>query len=442
MSISMSKYAKDLFVFFCIGRKLLLALSVFHTRIEIVPSNTAHTSSAPLPGLSTRSSGIGHRLLSDAYASESNSGVIAGVADASKSELNRKAIMWAVPRDMHPKHQVPSKQSAVPSAVASVKSPFHEHIIRPLLYKSDKEMSDAREAARRAATGETAVEQPAQPKAAAPDVPTATPANGSTLPNTNGGDGRNGATAMEVDTNSKARTSGGSPVKNGRAAKQQPPSPGKAHKRTAEASDSEWPNVALFTVFNAKDALTCVDISRDATVVATGLNDSKVLLYETGEEAKGGPGGGGAAATTESSRQQRGGRSRSQFGQDSRALVGHSGAVYACSVSRDNEFLLTASEDGTVRLWVSLTSDMQTTAESVRRLDPQAFHWRNLVVYRQAPFSPVSSCEVEWVIGLGWSVGLGLDGWMDWLDGWLIDRSDFLDWIDELIHCLLAWLIH
>jgi transcription initiation factor TFIID subunit 5 len=38
-------------------------------------------------------------------------------------------------------------------------------------------------------------------------------------------------------------------------------------------------------------------------------------------------------------------------GSDYRYLIGHSGPVFGCSLSPDNQFLLSCSEDTTVRLW-------------------------------------------------------------------------------------------
>lgn len=87
-------------------------------------------------------------------------------------------------------------------------------------------------------------------------------------------------------------------------------------------------------------SINCVDITRDASVVAGGYADSSIKVWDLQKDHQRIFGTGKEEAPTS--------RKRST---DYVQLLGHSGPVYACSFSPDNQYLISASEDNTARLW-------------------------------------------------------------------------------------------
>jgi WD40 repeat protein len=83
-------------------------------------------------------------------------------------------------------------------------------------------------------------------------------------------------------------------------------------------------------------SINCVDITRDASVVAGGYADSSIKVWDLQKDHQRIFGTGKEEAPTS--------RKRST---DYVQLLGHSGPVYACSFSPDNQYLISASEDNT-----------------------------------------------------------------------------------------------
>lgn len=128
-----------------------------------------------------------------------------------------------------------------------------------------------------------------------------------------------------------------------------------------ESADQECvlPSVLCYTFTNTKgEGLNCSAVSTDGAQVVGGFGDSSVRLWDA--RVSGTPGSGAQGLSGRPSR-----------------LLGHSGPVYSVDWTRCGRFVLSGSEDGTVRLWTAL-----------HRADLVAYRGHNYPIWSVA-FSPL-----------------------------------------------------
>ncbi|EOB11141.1 Transcription initiation factor TFIID subunit 5 [Nosema bombycis CQ1] len=108
------------------------------------------------------------------------------------------------------------------------------------------------------------------------------------------------------------------------------------------------PSICCYTVHNTYEGLTCAEISNDSKLLACGFKDSFIDIFSLTKEPlkrmkK-------SADLAKSDIKNSEGEKFEEVGQSFR-LIGHSGPVYCVKFFSSNKFLLSCSQDCTVRLW-------------------------------------------------------------------------------------------
>jgi transcription initiation factor TFIID subunit 5 len=106
-------------------------------------------------------------------------------------------------------------------------------------------------------------------------------------------------------------------------------------------SPDALPSAAFFTFVNTQQTLNCAALSADGARVAGGFADSSLRVYDLRADAAARAAAAGAAGPSAAAAAQEG----------PLCLYGHSGPVFAVDFSPDEQLLLSAGADGSVRLW-------------------------------------------------------------------------------------------
>lgn len=116
-------------------------------------------------------------------------------------------------------------------------------------------------------------------------------------------------------------------------------------------TSSALPSICCYTIHNSYDCVCSTEFSSDFTLMAVGNRDSYIDIWSlTKQRLK------ALRPSTELSAMSTSDLELIENvlesnGSCSKKLVGHSGPVYACKFSPDNQFLFSSSQDGTVRMW-------------------------------------------------------------------------------------------
>lgn len=121
--------------------------------------------------------------------------------------------------------------------------------------------------------------------------------------------------------------------------------------RKITVSHTILPSIVCYTMHNTYNSLSCLEISPDSTMMATGTQDSYIDLWSLKREKFYDAKPSTELASAESESFSSLSNLHGSIPSDKKRLIGHSGPVYSAKFSRGNRVLLSCSADTTVRLW-------------------------------------------------------------------------------------------
>ncbi|KAK3780084.1 hypothetical protein RRG08_046146 [Elysia crispata] len=123
-------------------------------------------------------------------------------------------------------------------------------------------------------------------------------------------------------------------------------------KKRVKLDHNHLPSICFYTFVNAFHGVTCVDVSDDSSLLVAGFSDGNLRVWSlTPQKLRGMKGVDDLEIIDKEADDVMERIFDDRTAADFKSLTGHKGAVYSASISPDRAYLLSASEDGTVRLW-------------------------------------------------------------------------------------------
>lgn len=129
--------------------------------------------------------------------------------------------------------------------------------------------------------------------------------------------------------------------------------PDKVSSVTIPDGQDDAPTVCMHTIHDPETAITAITFSKDATLVAIGMENS--LIYIASLDVSGGSSSSGSGSNQTIFPMGPGSVSGDE--PTFTYLVGHDGPVYGLSFSPDNRFLVSCSGDSSCKVWWLKTED-------------------------------------------------------------------------------------
>lgn len=124
-----------------------------------------------------------------------------------------------------------------------------------------------------------------------------------------------------------------------------------AAKRVKLGSES-LPSICFYTFLNAQNQVTCAEVSEDSSLLSAGFSDSSVHVWTMNPNRLKGMKSVSDLTTIDREADDVLVRMMDErSSQESKQLLGHSGPIYSTTFSPDKNYLLSCSEDATIRLW-------------------------------------------------------------------------------------------
>lgn len=127
--------------------------------------------------------------------------------------------------------------------------------------------------------------------------------------------------------------------------------------KRARLSADKPPSICFYTILNSFNNVNCLDLSDDSLWLAIGLADSTIRVFTLAEKAKLKPIKPllDLEILDKESDDVLNMMFDENLGELDRSLIGHSGPIFSVSFSPDKFYLISGSEDATIRLWCLLT---------------------------------------------------------------------------------------
>jgi len=117
-------------------------------------------------------------------------------------------------------------------------------------------------------------------------------------------------------------------------------------RKAVTINSTHLPSICCYTFLNTNNSLNTLEISHNSSVVAAGFSDSLIRVWDLEKSHT------RMFGTVVQQKASDSGDPKEKRGDQSyTTLYGHSGPVYSLSFSPDNQYMLSSSEDSTIRLW-------------------------------------------------------------------------------------------
>lgn len=119
----------------------------------------------------------------------------------------------------------------------------------------------------------------------------------------------------------------------------------------AMLNSTNLPSICCYTIHNSYDSICAAEFSSDFSLMAAGNRESYIDIWSLTKQRLKALKPSTELSAMSTSDLESTDNVLESVGSWWKRLVGHSGPVYACKFSHDNQFLFSASQDASIRMW-------------------------------------------------------------------------------------------